>query len=150
MDLSLSNSTLMDLLNATANHDRLGQAAHRWYHQIIYSRAHRAMHNDTHKDSAHEFIVKFIISPSVCVAVVSSLAARSFAYHVHGSADSDKFFCYPWFVCHDKTLMHACSGLPPMINDLTSCTAVSPFSCSNTFLATRKLYPRTRSGSDSL
>ena len=33
-------------------------------------------------------------SPSVCVAVVASLtgemAAQSFAYHAHGTADSDK------------------------------------------------------------
>ena len=74
------------------------------------------------KDSAHDFIVKF--SPSVCVAVVASsngeMAARSFAYHAHGTADSHKSSCYPWFVCHDKTAMHAHSGLPPMINQLTS------------------------------
>jgi len=37
MDLSLSNSTLMDLLNATVDHDRQGQAAHRRYHQITHS-----------------------------------------------------------------------------------------------------------------
>ena len=44
------------------------------------------------RDSAHDFIVKFI--PSVCVALVASLTgemtAQSFAYHVHGRADSDK------------------------------------------------------------
>ena len=44
------------------------------------------------RDSADDFTVKF--SPSVCVAVVASLtgemAARSFAYHAHGTADSDK------------------------------------------------------------
>ena len=110
MNLSLSNSMPMDLLNVTADHDRLGQAAHRRYHQITYSRVHRAMHNDTHKDSAHEFIVKF--SPSVCVAVVAALtgemAAQSFAYHAHGTADDDKSCCYPWFVCHDKTLNQQC------------------------------------------
>ena len=56
--------------------------------------------------SACDFIVKF--SPSMCVAVVAYLtgemAARSFAYHVHGAADNDKYCCYPLFVCHDKTL----------------------------------------------
>ena len=52
----------------------------------------------THKsarDSAHDFIVKF--SPSVCVAIVASLTgemvAQSFAYHAHGTADSDKSCC---------------------------------------------------------
>ena len=61
-------------------------------------------------DSAHHFIVKF--SPGMCVAVVASLtremAARSFAYHVDGTADSDKSCCHPWFVCHDKTLNQLC------------------------------------------
>ena len=46
----------------------------------------------TARDSAHDFIVK--LSPSVCVAAVASLtgetAAQSFAYHGHGTADSDK------------------------------------------------------------
>ena len=49
------------------------------------------------RDSAHHFIVKF--SPSVCVAVVASLteevAAQSFAYDAHGTADSDKSCCCP-------------------------------------------------------
>ena len=107
MDLSLSNFIPMDLLNATADHDRQGQAAHRWCHQITHSRVCRAMHN---KDSAHDFIVKF--STSVCVAIVASLtgetAERSFAYHAHGTADSDKSCCYPWFVRHDKTLNQQC------------------------------------------
>ena len=56
-------------------------------------------------DSVYNFIVKQF-SPSVCVAVVSSLAgnmaAQSFAYHAHGTADNDKSCCYPWFACHDK------------------------------------------------
>ena len=59
-------------------------------------------------------------SPSMCVAVVASLmgetAGQSFAYHAHGTADSDKSCCYPWFVCHDKTLDQQCiahSGSPP-------------------------------------
>ena len=46
-------------------------------------------------DSACDFIVKF--HPSVCVAVVASLtgemAAQSFAYHVHVTADSNKSCC---------------------------------------------------------
>ena len=37
MDPSLSNSVPMDLLNATADHDRQGQAAHKWYCQIMHS-----------------------------------------------------------------------------------------------------------------
>ena len=45
--------------------------------------------------------VKF--SPSVCVAVVVSLtgemAAQSYAYHAHETANSDKSYCYSWFVC---------------------------------------------------
>ena len=49
------------------------------------------------RDSGHDSIVKF--SPSVCVAVVASftgeMAARSFGYHAHGTADSDKSCCYP-------------------------------------------------------
>ena len=64
------------------------------------------------------FSVKF--SPSMCVAIVTSLtgemAVRSFGYHTHGTADSDKSCCYAWFVCHDKTLNQqclACSGSPP-------------------------------------
>ena len=44
------------------------------------------------RDSVYDFIVKF--SPSVCVALVASLtremAVQSFAYHAHGTADSDK------------------------------------------------------------
>ena len=60
------------------------------------------------RDSDCDFIVKHV-SPSVCVAVVASLtgemAAQSFAYHGHGTTDSDKSCCYPsWFVCHDTTL----------------------------------------------
>ena len=58
------------------------------------------------RDSAGDFVVKF--SPRMCVAVVAYLtgemAAQSFAYHVHGTADSNKSCCYPWFVCHYKTL----------------------------------------------
>ena len=50
------------------------------------------------RDSDCDFIVKHV-SPSVCVAVVASLtgemAAQSFAYHGHGTADSDKSCCYP-------------------------------------------------------
>ena len=77
------------------------------------------------EESTHDFIVKF--SPSACVAVVASLtgemAARIFAYHAHGTADSDKSCCYPWFVCHDKILNQQCmlaKACPPMISHLTS------------------------------
>ena len=55
------------------------------------------------RDSARHFIVKF--SPSVGVAIVASLAgempARSFAYHAHGTADSDKSYA----VIHDLCAM---------------------------------------------
>ena len=43
------------------------------------------------RDSAHHFIVKF--SPSVGVAIVAGeMPARSFAYHAHGTAESDKSY----------------------------------------------------------
>ena len=47
----------------------------------------------------------------MCVALVASLTeemdARSIAYHAHGTADGDKFCCYPWLVCHDiNSAMH--------------------------------------------
>ena len=50
------------------------------------------------------------------------MAARSFAYHAHGTANGDKFCCYPWLVCHDiKSAMHCSLRLAPtMINHLTS------------------------------
>ena len=80
------------------------------------------MHNDTdtehqrfssrlHIVSPSKVTVKF--SPMVCVAIVASLTgemtAQNFAYHAHGTADGDKSCCYPWFVCHDKTLNQPCS-----------------------------------------
>ena len=64
------------------------------------------------RDSAHDFIVKFI--PSVCVALVASLTremtAQSFVYHAHGRADSDKSqgLC----AMHDKTLNQQCMLVP--------------------------------------
>ena len=50
------------------------------------------------------------------------MAARSIAYHAHGTADGDKFCCYPWLVCHDiNSAMHCSLRLAPtMINHLTS------------------------------
>ena len=49
--------------------------------------------------------------PSVCIAVVASLtdemAAQSFAYHAHGTADSD-IVCAPWQ--NIKSAMHDRSG----------------------------------------
>ena len=63
-------------------------------------------------------------SPSVCIALVASLteemATQSFAYHAHGTADGDKFCCYPWLVCHDiKSAMH-CSLRPHPHDDKSS------------------------------
>jgi len=40
----------------------------------------------------------------VVASFTRETAAQSFAYHAHRTADSDKPGCYPWFVCHDKTL----------------------------------------------
>ena len=50
------------------------------------------------------------------------MTARSFAYHAHGTADSHKFYCYPWLVYHDiKSAMQCSLRLAPtMINHLTS------------------------------
>ena len=63
----------------------------------------------------------------MCVGLVASLteemAARSIAYHAHGTADGDKYCCYPWLVCHDiKSAMHPllAQAHPRMINHLTS------------------------------
>jgi len=63
----------------------------------------------------------------MCVALVASLteemAARSFAYHAHGTADGDKFCCYPWpLVCHDikPAMQYSLRLAPTMINHLTS------------------------------
>ena len=52
---------------------------------------------------------------SIVASLTGEMAAQSSAYHAHGTADSDKSCCYPWFVCHDKTLAnYACSlRLPP-------------------------------------
>ena len=54
----------------------------------------------------------------MCVALVASLteemAAQSIAYHAHGTADGDKFCCYPWLVCYDiNQQCIARSGSPP-------------------------------------
>ena len=54
---------------------------------------------------------------------MSLQVAPTFAYHAHGTADSDKSCCYPWFVCHDKTLDQQCmlaQARPAMRNHLTS------------------------------
>jgi len=63
----------------------------------------------------------------VCVDLVASsteeMAARSNAYHAHGTADGDKYCCYPWLLCHDiKSAMHPllAQARPRMINHLTS------------------------------
>ena len=63
----------------------------------------------------------------MCVGLVASsteeMAAQSIAYHAHGTADGDKYCCYPWLVCHDiKSAMHPllAQAHPRMINHLTS------------------------------
>ena len=65
------------------------------------------------RDSAHDFIVKF--SPSMGVAVVASLtckmAARSFAYHAHGTTDSDKSDVIHG-LCANQQYMLAQAGTP--------------------------------------
>ena len=51
------------------------------------------------------------------------MAARSIAYHAHGTADGDKYCCYPWLVCLDiKSAMHPllAQARPRIINHLTS------------------------------
>ena len=53
------------------------------------------MHNDTHinsaRDSAHDFIVQRVCS--IVASLTGEMAARSSAYHAHGTADSDKSCC---------------------------------------------------------
>ena len=53
------------------------------------------------------------------------MAARSFAYHAHETADHGRR-CYPWLVCHDiKSAMQCSLRLAPtMINHLTSTSLV--------------------------
>ena len=53
------------------------------------------------------------------------MAARSIAYHAHGTTGGDKSCCYPWLVCHDiNSAMHCSLRLAPtMINHLTSTQA---------------------------
>ena len=55
------------------------------------------------------------------------MAARSFTYHAHGTADGDKFCCYPWLVYHDiKLAMHCSLRLAPtMINHLTNLITIT-------------------------
>ena len=50
------------------------------------------------------------------------LHSPSIAYCAHGTADGDKFCCYPWIMCLDiKSAMHCSLWLVPMvINHLTS------------------------------
>jgi len=52
MDLSLSNSTTMALLNETANHEREGQAAQDGLvksHTVVEFASGKGQANDTHK-----------------------------------------------------------------------------------------------------
>jgi len=73
------------------------------------------MHDDTQASEIQHFIVKF--SPSVCVAVVASLtgemAARSFAYHVDGTADTVTNPAVIRGLCAMTSAVHARSGSPP-------------------------------------
>ena len=65
------------------------------------------------RNSAHHFSVKF--SESVCVVSVASLteemAARSIAYHAHGTTDGDKFYCLCAMTLNQQCI--ARSGSPP-------------------------------------
>ena len=60
----------------------------------------------------------------MCVGLVASsteeMAARSIAYHAHGTPDGDKYCCYPWLVCHDIKSAMLAQARPRMINHLTS------------------------------
>ena len=81
------------------------------------------------RHSAHDFIVKF--NPSMCVvaSLIGEMAAQSFAYNAHETADSDESCCYPWFVCHDKTLNQQCmlaQACIPMINHLKGDVCCTP------------------------
>ena len=79
--------------------------------------------------------VKF--SLSVVASLSGEMAAQSFAYHAHRTADSDKSCCYPWFVCLDKTLDQQCilgQARPSIINHLISyhfVTAHKPCHCTS-------------------
>ena len=56
-------------------------------------------------------------------SLTGEMAARSFAYHAYGTADSDKSSCYPWFVSRDKTVNQQCiltQARPPMINRIVT------------------------------
>ena len=72
----------------------------------------KSMHNDTHKRQRFSsWLYCEVQSKRVCSVVASmtgEMAARSFTYHAHGTADSNKSCCYSLFVCHDKTLDQQC------------------------------------------
>ena len=61
---------------------------------------------------------------AVVASLTSKITAQSFAYRGRGTAESDKSCCYPWFVCHDKTLNQHCmlaQGFPvSLCNSLVS------------------------------
>ena len=78
------------------------------------------------RDLAQYFFCE-VQSKHVCSVVASltgEMAAPTFACYAHGTADSDKSSCYPWFVCHDRTLDQQCilaqAHALMMINHLTS------------------------------
>ena len=101
----------------TADHDRRAGCSQtvQITHSIQVSHAQSTLIST--KNSAHNFGVKF--RQSVCVALVASLteemAAQSFAYHAHGTADGDKFSAVIHGLC-TMTLNQQCiarSGSPP-------------------------------------
>ena len=80
------NSTRMDLLNVTADHDRQGQVAtddNVKSHTVVEFASGKGhsylMTLISSEDSAHDFIVKF--SPSMCTFVVASFT-REWLYKV--------------------------------------------------------------------
>ena len=40
-------------------------------------------------------------------SLTEEMAAQSIDYHTHGTADGDKFCCYPRLVCHDSNALLA-------------------------------------------
>ena len=106
---------LTKAIAASENHDNV---PYKTYKRITVSRSRQNF-------SSYVTSVWSLVIKSVCVALVASLteemAARSIAYHAHGTADSDKFCCYPWLVCHDiKSAVQCSLRLAPTINHLTS------------------------------
>ena len=125
MDLSLSNSMTMNLLSATADHDRQGQAAHRRYRKITHELSSlqvRAMHNNTHKFRRfNSWLHCEVLSKRVC-SCSSFLDQRSGCTEFCLPCSWNKSCCYPWPWQNIKSAVHAHSGLPPDDNHLSSYT----------------------------